>query len=41
MRERARAWNEQIYVLHDFEPARYSRNITPAGVEYRQLELSA
>ena len=41
MRERARAWNEQIYVLHDFEHARYSRNITPAGVEYRQLELSA
>jgi len=41
MRERARAWNEQIYVLHDFEHPLYSKNITPAGVEYRQLELDA
>ena len=41
MRERARAWNEQIYVLHDFEHALYTRNITPPGVEYQQLELRA
>ena len=41
MRERARAWNEQIYVLHDFEHPLYSKHITPSGVEYRQLELEA
>ena len=39
MREHARAWNEQVYVLHDFEHPLYSNNITPAGAEYRQLEL--
>ena len=41
MRERARAWNEQSYVLHDFEHPLYSKNITPAGAAYRQLELEA
>jgi hypothetical protein len=41
MREHARAWNEQIYVLHDFEHPLYSKHITPSGVEYRQLELEA
>ena len=39
-REYARAWNEQMYVLHDFEHPQYSQNITPAGTEYRQLRLS-
>jgi hypothetical protein len=39
LRERARAWNEQMYALHDFKHPRYAQNITPAGAEYRQLVL--
>lgn len=38
-RERARAWNEQFYVLHDFKHPLYGKNITLAGAGYRQLYL--
>jgi hypothetical protein len=40
-RARSRAWNEQMYVLHDFEHPLYCKNITPPGAEYRQLALDA
>lgn len=33
------AWNEQIYVMHDFNHPQYSTNITPTGDRYRQLTL--
>lgn len=33
------AWNEQMYVFHDFRHPLYCRNITPAGDEYTQLPL--
>jgi hypothetical protein len=33
------AWNEQMYVLHDFKHPLYCRNITPPGEEYSQLPL--
>lgn len=32
-------WNEQIYVLHDFEHPQYCQNLTPAGDAYRQMPL--
>jgi hypothetical protein len=38
-RAHAREWNEQMYVLHDFQHPLYSQNITPPGAEYRQLQL--
>jgi hypothetical protein len=34
------AWNEQMYMLHDFKHPLYSRNITQVGDQYRQLALS-
>ena len=40
-RAHAREWNEQMYVLHDFEHRLYSQNITPSGAEYRQLQLES
>jgi hypothetical protein len=40
-RARSRAWNGQMYVLHDFEHPLYCKNITPPGAEYRQLALDA
>ena len=40
-REHPRAWNEQMYVLHDFEHPLYCTNITPPGADYRQLPLDA
>ena len=33
------AWNEQMYVFHDFRHPLYCRNITPSGEEYSQLPL--
>jgi hypothetical protein len=39
MRPRAAAWNEQIYVVHDFEHPLYTRNITAEGADARQLRL--
>jgi hypothetical protein len=33
------AWNEQMYVMHDFAHPDYSRNITPQGDRYRQKPL--
>ncbi len=35
----AAAWNEQIYVLHDFEHPLYTTNITPDSDKYRQMPL--
>lgn len=39
LRERNEAWNEQIYVMHDFEHPLYTVNLTPNGDRYRQLPL--
>ena len=33
------AWNEQIYVFHDFNHPQYCQNITNVGDEYRQLQI--
>lgn len=38
-RDHAAAWNEQIYVMHDFEHPLYTRNITPQGQAHRELPL--
>src|SRR5205085_323043 len=32
-------WNEQIYVLHDFQHPAYCVSLTPPGLEHRQLHL--
>ena len=39
MRERAAAWNEQMYVMHDFAHPEYTRNVTPEGARHRQKPL--
>lgn len=33
------AWNEQIYVMHDFDHPLYCVNVTPQGAEYLQMPL--
>ena len=33
------AWNEQMYVLHDFQHSLYGRNITASGEQHTQLPL--
>jgi hypothetical protein len=33
------AWNEQMYVHHDFEHPPYTKNVTPAGDRHTQLKL--
>jgi hypothetical protein len=37
VRAHAAAWNEQMYVCHDFAHPLYTRLITPEGAEFRQL----
>ncbi len=39
MRVHEEEWNEQIYVMHDFEHPAYCVNITPATEEHTQLHL--
>jgi hypothetical protein len=39
MRPRPAAWNEQMYVMHDFTHPEYTRNITPQGDRHRQRPL--
>ncbi len=39
LRRHPAAWNEQMYVFHDFEHPRYTQLITPGGARYRQLQL--
>jgi hypothetical protein len=36
MRVHQEGWNEQMYVLHDFQHPLYCVNLTPLGEEYRQ-----
>lgn len=38
-RYKQKAWNEQIYVLHDFKHPLYSNMITPSGEKHRQLDI--
>jgi hypothetical protein len=33
------AWNDQMYVFHDFKHRLYCRNLTPPGTQYTQLPL--
>jgi len=33
------AWNEQMYVHHDFGHPLYTKNVTPAGDRHTQLKL--
>lgn len=33
------AWNQQIYILHDFRHPLYGKNITAVGARYNQLPL--
>ncbi|HXB67055.1 MAG TPA: hypothetical protein VNY05_02360 [Candidatus Acidoferrales bacterium] len=33
------AWNEQMYVLHDFKHPLYCKNVTPSGDRYTQIPL--
>jgi hypothetical protein len=39
MRAHAAAWNEQMYVLHDFKHPLYNRNVTPTGERHTQIPL--
>ena len=39
LRPFADPWNDQIYVMHDFQHPQYCTNITPESREYRQLPL--
>jgi hypothetical protein len=39
MRRRAFPWNDQIYVLHDFQHPLYSRNITGTTAGHREIPL--
>jgi hypothetical protein len=39
-RHHAAAWNEQIYVFHDFEHPRYTQLITPEGDRHRERPLT-
>lgn len=32
-------WNEKMYAFHDFDHPLYTRNLTPQGVEFRQIPL--
>jgi hypothetical protein len=38
-RAHAEAWNEQTYVMHDFEHPLYTVNLMPNGDRYRQIPL--
>jgi hypothetical protein len=38
-REKPALWNEKIYALHDFEHPLYTKNVMPAGDDFRQLPL--
>jgi hypothetical protein len=38
-RAHADAWNEQMYVFHDFRHPLYGRNLMPAGEVHRQLPM--
>ena len=38
-RAHAAAWNEQMYVLHDFEHPLYCANVTPAGKQHTEIPL--
>lgn len=39
IRERPAAWNEQMYVMHDFSHPDYTRNVTPKGDQHTQKPL--
>jgi hypothetical protein len=39
MRVHPSAWNEQMYVLHDFRHPLYCRNITPQDEEHTQMRI--
>ncbi len=39
MRSQYRAWNDQIYVLHDFAHPLYTKNVTYQGEEFREMRL--
>lgn len=41
MRPRASAWNDQIYVLHDFQHPLYCANITASGAQHREIPLQS
>ena len=39
MRPQPAAWNDHMYVCHDFLHPRYVDNVTPAGDQHHQLPL--
>jgi hypothetical protein len=39
MRRRYSPWNDQIYVLHDFQHPHYATNITQTGSAFREIPL--
>jgi hypothetical protein len=39
MRPHPAAWNDHMYVMHDFQHELYCRNLTPAGAKHRELPL--